>query len=342
MTDKGSYLLRIMLFGSLLALMLAVVTVGAFGRHMIFQVEAFEEGFVLRGDEVVRRHGPGMHFKIPLLERTAIIASLYVRQQSERVEGYLSNGGQCTVDADIQYRIAYAERALKWRLENGLNVTRENSIPEQRSDYVEPARVFTESLLQIMSEMTPGDAKKGAIEDWISDFSRSGDKSAFVDGTRIVHIKATDITCSDKTPAPVCNTIYEETARPFADPARLVFGREKGASFVVTLEEMSVVLKGQIRVLVGGLSYGFAIVDPDVFYSAVRSVDFAIPRIEGELDDGLRQSLGMVDLQGIDDFSLSQSVPEKIRKNFDRTGVELVYIDTAKAYYRVGETICQD
>lgn len=322
--------------------MLAVMTVGVFGRLMIVQIEAAEEGFVLRGDGIVRRHGPGMHLKIPLLERTAIIGSLYVRQQSERVEGYLSNGGQCTVDADIQYRIADAERALKWRLASGLSVERESRDPQEQSDYVEPARVFSEALLEIMSGMTPENAKRGRIEEWISNFSRSGDNNIFVDGTRIISVKATDITCSDKTPAPVCNVIFGETAPFDADPSRSIFNHHEDAGFVVALGDLSLILKGQTRVMVGGLSYGFAIVDQDTFYNAVGTQKSATSRLRAMLNDGLRQSLGVVDLQGLEEFMFSESVPENIRKNFARMGVDLVYIDAANASYRVGETICED
>lgn len=319
-----------------------LASVAYVAKEATFVVDAAEEAFVLRNDDVVRRYTAGLGYKVPLLEREVYILSLQVRRKTGRLDGLLAGGVNCVVDADIIYRITDAERALRWRLSEGLSVAKETSNPEQRNDYVEPERVFAEALLQSMSNITPAQAKVGAVEAWISNFSRSDDNDVNADGTQIVNVKASDITCSDKTPAPVCNTVYEEAPKVFAGPSRFVFSQGKDASIVVALEDLSLVLKGQTRVLVGGAAYGFSIADQDTFYKAVRTQKNAASRLHAMLNDSLRQSLVGVDLQSLNGFSFSQTVPEKTRKNFERIGVELVYVEAANAYYRVGETICED
>lgn len=325
-------------FGIAAAVVLILAVIGL--RDAAFVVDAAEEAFVLRGDRVVSRHLAGLAWKIPIIERLAFIQAHTLRRVEADIEETLADGTSCQVSAEITYSIGDTRRALEWRLANKRSVSKETSSPKERTDYEEPSRIFSIALREKTSETSVDEAAGGALEQWIAGFSRRvGNGAVNSDGTKTVMITPQNVSCSDWISMSDCETVYREEQKTFSVD-RYQLETDVSISFNLNLDSLDIYLQDQTRMRIGGVNFGFQIIDDGRFYETVRDEKNAKSRISALVDDTLRKSLGRLDKKAINSFDFQDLVPE-LQKGVTRLGVDIVFVDLANAYYQVGETVCR-
>lgn len=317
-------------------LTLLAVSIVAF-KNAAFVVGPAEEAFVLRNEQVVRQYGPGLAWKIPFRERSAFIQARTVRQVGVEVEDNLADGSQCGIAANITYRVSDARRALDWRLANELDVGKNTSNAQERSDYAEPSRVFHAALRDKLLKTSSADAAAGALEDWIAGFARANSETASVDGTLTIQVEPIEVSCSHVWPPKKCSTVYVEDRRRFA--AADIELTEDATAFPVDIS-IEAILGDQRRISIEGLEFGFKVSDQELLYQTVRDERRAAARMSVAIADILRRSFGQLDRNEVSahDFGIDSA---KVQAVASQLGLSLVAVDISNARFMLGEEVCE-
>lgn len=323
-----------------LALASSIVASTAAANDLIIDVNVGEKGFVLRGNEIVREVGPGTHYRLPFIERWALINALYEREALFETTSKLADGSDCTVSGRLIFRITDARRALEWRLENDPDIPAKGSIPVSTSAYKLVEQTLRTRLEKIMSGTSPEDATTGAIEAaFATQALRPQDLD---DGTSTIRSTVRSVSCSDwKPPARAsqtnCPAIFG-TPQPYERQTIWTTPAPEFGTFTVETKEFIVLLTDRKRAKMVAPVVTFAIADPARHERAFGSNTERASRLASH---SIQNAIGMVigrmksdDVPSFFNNFFETKFPQKVHAQLLEYGLRVISADFSQATYR--------
>lgn len=119
-------------------------------------IEQDEVGFLLFGKRVVQRLNPGVHTKMPFIQRVAVIVTSAERSGWTGYDVDLPTGETCEMTVEFGYVVADARKAFDWRSANGLSMVQDQSLfASPPSDYEQPSVVATAEAERFAKTISP-------------------------------------------------------------------------------------------------------------------------------------------------------------------------------------------
>jgi len=310
----------------------------ASANDLMMQVDFMDKGFVLRGDEIVREVGPGLNFRLPLVERWAVINALHERERKFDVTAPLDDGEDCTVSLQVVYNIGDARRALEWRMENDPDIPTSGTISPNPNVYSEPERVIRERLTEVMKGISSEDARQGGVERALSDPELR--PKELDDGTRIIRTMYREISCSDWKPPQLstCPAIFGEP-QAFDRRDRWITVPGDIRTFTAKPDDFIILPISGSRQKIISPVVTFGIVDPTAFEKRYgENLDRAISFASRSIADATGMVGGSMtsdDLPTIYDDLFEAGLPDRVGNRLEEHGLQIVGVNFSGARYRV-------